>query len=141
VPVAMSREMFVQQGSHLHSLQLDPQQGNIIDAFMRNAQVFAHPQSLPHFSKTAQGNERTMRMCIEIPPKHAVASIIGFLKGKSAVAIARQFGGKLKNFTGEHCWARGYAVSTLGYELERVKRYIREQEAEDQAGRTYAQGG
>ena len=76
-----------------------------------------------------------VHMCIEIPPKHAVASIIGFLKGKSAVAIARQFGGKLKNFTGEHCWARGYAVSTVGYELEKVTRYIREQEAEDQAGR------
>ena len=61
-------------------------------------------------------------MCIEIPPKHAVA-------------IARQFGGKLQNFTGAHFWARGYAVSTVGYELEKVKRYIREQEAEDQAGR------
>ena len=55
-----------------------------------------------------------VHMCIEIPPKHAVASIIGFLKGKSAVAIARQFGGKWKNFTGEHFWARGYAVSTVG---------------------------
>jgi putative transposase len=76
-----------------------------------------------------------VHMCIEIPPKDAVASIIGFLKGKSAVAIARQFGGKLKNFTGEHFWVRGYAVSTVGYELEKVKRYIREQEAEDQAGR------
>lgn len=76
-----------------------------------------------------------VHICIEIPPKHAVASIIGFLKGKSAVAIARQFGGKWKNFTGEHFWARGYAVSTVGYELEAVKRYIREQEADDQAGR------
>ena len=76
-----------------------------------------------------------VHMCIEIPPKHAVASIIGFLKGKSAVAIARQFGGKWQNFTGAHFWARGYAVSTVGYELEKVKRYIREQEAEDQAGR------
>ena len=73
--------------------------------------------------------------CIEIPPKHAVASILGFLKGKSAVASARQFGGKLQNFTGEHFWARGYAVSTVGYELEKVTQYIREQEAEDQAGR------
>jgi REP-associated tyrosine transposase len=72
---------------------------------------------------------------IEIPPKPAVASILGFLKGKSAVAIARQFGGKLQNFTGAHCWARGYAVSTVGYELEQVRRYIREQEVEDQAGR------
>jgi putative transposase len=76
-----------------------------------------------------------VHLCIEIPPKHAVASIIGFLKGKSAVAIARQFGVKLQNFTGAHFWARGYAVSTVGYELEKVKRYIREQEAEDQAGR------
>ena len=76
-----------------------------------------------------------VHMCMEIPPKHAVASIIGFLKGKSAVAIARQFGGNQQNFTGAHFWARGYAVSTVGYELEEVKRYIREQEAEDQAGR------
>ena len=73
--------------------------------------------------------------CIEIPPQPAVASISGFLKGKSAVAMARQFGGKLQNFTGAHFWARGYAVSPVGYELEQVKRYIREQEAEDQAGR------
>ena len=73
--------------------------------------------------------------CIEIPPQPAVASISGFLKGKRAVAMARQFGGKLQNFTGAHFWARGYAVSTVGYELEQVKRYIREQEAEDQAGR------
>ena len=73
--------------------------------------------------------------CIEIPPKHAVASLIGFLKGKRAVAIARQFGGKLQNFTGAHFWARGSAVSTVGYELETVRQDIREQEAEDQRGR------
>jgi putative transposase len=76
-----------------------------------------------------------VQMCSEIPPKPAVASLIGFLQGKSAVAIARQLGGKMKNFTGEHFWARGSAVSTVGYELEAVKRYIREPEAEDQAGR------
>jgi putative transposase len=76
-----------------------------------------------------------VHMCIEIPPKHAVASIIGFLKGKSAVAIARQFGGQRQTFTGAHFWARGYAVSIVGYELEQVRGYIREQEVEDQAGR------
>ena len=76
-----------------------------------------------------------VHMGIEIPPKPAVASILGFLKGKSAVAIARQVGGKLQNFTGAHFWARGSAVSTVGYELEQVRRYIREQEVEDQAGR------
>ena len=72
-------------------------------------------------------------MCIAIPPKHPVASVIGFLKGKSAIALAR-LGGKERNFTGEHFWARGYAVSTVGFELEQVRTYIREQEAADGAG-------
>jgi putative transposase len=76
-----------------------------------------------------------VHMCIEIPPKFSVASIIGFLKGKSAIAIARQFGGKDRNFTGEHFWARGYAVSTVGFELEQVQAYIREQQANDNEGR------
>ncbi|OGE98064.1 MAG: transposase [Candidatus Doudnabacteria bacterium RIFCSPLOWO2_01_FULL_48_57] len=69
-----------------------------------------------------------VHMCLEIPPKHPVSSIIGFLKGKSAIAIARQFSGKERNFTGEHFWARGYAVSTVGFELAQIKKYIREQE-------------
>jgi len=76
-----------------------------------------------------------VHMCIEIPPKFPVDSVIGFLKGKSAIAIARQFGGKLRNFTGEHFWARGYAVSTVGFELEQVRAYIREQETNDGQGR------
>jgi putative transposase len=75
-----------------------------------------------------------VHMCIEIPPKYAVSSVIGFLKGKSAIAIARQFRGKQSNFTGEHFWARGYAVSTVGFELEAVKRYIREQDIADKGG-------
>lgn len=74
-------------------------------------------------------------MCIEIPPKHAVASVIGFLKGKSALAGARHGPAKERNFLGEHFWARGYAVSTVGFELESVKKSIREQEHADQAGR------
>jgi putative transposase len=78
-------------------------------------------------------------ICLEIPPPHAVASILGFLKGKRAVASARQFGGKGKNCTGEHFWARGSAVSTVGDELEAVKRYIRAQEVDEQAGRFYSQ--
>ena len=72
-----------------------------------------------------------VHMCIAIPPKYAVAQVIGFLKGKSAIAIARQFGGKERSFTGEHFWARGYAVSTVGFELEQVRTYIRDQEDED----------
>jgi putative transposase len=75
-----------------------------------------------------------VHMCIEIPPKYAVASIVGFIKGKSAIAIAR-LGGKERNLTGEHFWAKGYCVSTVGFELEQIKKYIREQEAEDEDGR------
>ena len=75
-----------------------------------------------------------VHMCITIPPKYAVAQVIGFLKGKSAIAIARQFAGKERNFTGEHFWARGYAVSTVGFELEQVRAYIRAQEDEDPDG-------
>ena len=72
-----------------------------------------------------------VHMCIEIPPKFSVASVIGFIKGKSAIAVARQLCGKERNYTGEHFWARGYAVSTVGFELEHVRRYIREQESAD----------
>ena len=75
-----------------------------------------------------------VHMCILIPPKFAVASVIGFLKGKSAIAIAR-LQGKERNYTGEHFWARGYAVSTVGFELEQVRAYIREQEQADEQGR------
>jgi len=57
-----------------------------------------------------------------------------FSKGKSAIAIARQFSGRMKNFTGEHFWARGYAVSTVGFELEEVKKYIQNQELTDRSG-------
>ena len=73
-----------------------------------------------------------VHMCIAILPKHAVSAIIGFMKGKSAIAIARQFSGKERNFTGSHFWARGYAVSTVGFELEQIKQYIKEQEENDQ---------
>jgi putative transposase len=65
-----------------------------------------------------------------IPPQHPVASVIGFLQGKSAMAIAR-LNSKELNFTGEHFWVWGYAVSTVGFELEQVRQYIREQEAAD----------
>src|ERR1700756_2605580 len=64
-----------------------------------------------------------VHMSIAIPPKHPVASVIGFLKGKSAIAVARLCG-KERNFTGEHLWARGYAVSTVGFEREQVRQCI-----------------
>ena len=78
-----------------------------------------------------------VHMCIAIPPKYAVASVIGFLKGKSAIAIAREVCGKEQDFTGEHLWAQGYAVSTLGFELEQVRQYIRDQEEADGAGEQF----
>jgi putative transposase len=62
-----------------------------------------------------------VQMCIEIPPKHAMPSVINFVKGKSALTIARQFGGKQRNFQGESFWARGYAVSTVGLSWKQVE--------------------
>src|SRR5262245_48297616 len=75
-----------------------------------------------------------VHMCIAIPPKHAVASVIGFIKGKSAIALAR-LRGQERNFAGEHFWARGYAVSTVGFNEEEVRRYIRNQNDSDESGR------
>ena len=69
-----------------------------------------------------------VHMLIKIPPKHAVSSIIGYIKGKSAIAVARPFSGRKRNFSGESFWARGYAVSTVGIEEAQVRKYIREQE-------------
>lgn len=76
-----------------------------------------------------------VHMCIAIPPKYSVSSIIGYLKGKSAIVIAREFRGKQRNYTGEHFWARGYSASTVGYEVEAIRKYIREQEDADEYGR------
>ena len=72
-----------------------------------------------------------VHMCIAIPPKYAVSEVIGYLKGKSAIAVARQFVEKQRNFSGENLWARGYAVSTVGFELDKVKDYIAHQEKLD----------
>ena len=72
-----------------------------------------------------------VHMVISIPPKHSVAQVIGYIKGKSAIHIARTYAGKKKNFTGEQFWARGYFVSTIGKDEQMIKEYIRYQEAED----------
>src|SRR5262249_13580592 len=76
-----------------------------------------------------------VHMCIEIPPKYGVAAVMGLRKGNSAIAIARQCSGRERNCTGEHCWARGDAVSPVGFALEPVRAYIREQEPADDQGR------
>ena len=70
-------------------------------------------------------------MLISIPPKYAVSQVVGFMKGKSAIHIAREFFGRRKNFTAEEFWATGYHVSTVGKNEEAIRKYIKEQERED----------
>ena len=72
-----------------------------------------------------------VHMMISIPPKYAVSHVIGYIKGKSAIQIARQFGDRKRNFVGQHFWARGYFVSTVGRDEEVIRQYIRNQERED----------
>ena len=73
-----------------------------------------------------------VHILISIPPKYSVAEVMGFMKGKSAIHIARTFVGKRRNFVGQHFWARGYMVSTVGKDERAVRKYIQEQEKEDQ---------
>jgi len=75
-----------------------------------------------------------VHMRIRMPPKYAVAEVIGSIKGKSAIAVARQFGGRQRNFNGEHFWARGYAVSTVGFEEVQIRASIKHQEQLDAEG-------
>ena len=72
-----------------------------------------------------------LHMLVSIPPKYAVSQVVGYLKGKSAIHIARSYGNRKQNFTGQHFWARGYYVSTYGLDEEVVRAYIRKQEEFD----------
>jgi putative transposase len=72
-----------------------------------------------------------VHMLISIPPKYSVAQVIGYIKGKSAIHVARTFFDHKRNFVGQHFWARGYFVSTVGRDEEVIRAYIRNQEAED----------
>ena len=72
-----------------------------------------------------------VHMMISIPPKYAVSQVIGFIKGKSAIHIARVYGGRKRNYVGQHFWARRYFASTVGRDEEVIREYIRHQEAED----------
>mgnify|MGYP000996689381 FL=1 len=73
-----------------------------------------------------------VHMLIAIPPKYAVSQVIGFIKGKSAIHLARVYGERKQNFVGQHFWARGYFVSTVGRDETAIREYIRYQEQEDQ---------
>ena len=72
-----------------------------------------------------------VHMMISIPPKYSVSQVIGYVKGKSAIYIAREYGGRRRNFVGQHFWARGYFVSTVGRDEAVIRDYIQRQEKED----------
>lgn len=72
-----------------------------------------------------------VHILIEIPPKYSVAQVIGYIKGKSAIYVARRFGERQKYFSGQHMWARGYFVTTVGLDEEVIREYIKNQEEDD----------
>jgi len=72
-----------------------------------------------------------VHMLIAITPKYAVAQVVGFIKGKSAIHLARVYGERKRNFVGQHFWARGYFVSTVGRDEAMIRAYIQKQERED----------
>jgi putative transposase len=72
-----------------------------------------------------------VHMMLSVPPKYAVSQVVGYVKGKSAIYIARTYGGRRRNFVGQHFWARGYFVSTVGRDEAVIREYIRNQEKED----------
>jgi putative transposase len=72
-----------------------------------------------------------VHMLISIPPKYAVSQVIGYIKGKSAIHLARVYGERKQNFVGQHFWARGYYVTTVGRDEATIREYIRTQEEAD----------
>jgi putative transposase len=72
-----------------------------------------------------------VHMLISIPPKLAVSSVVGYLKGKSAIHVARHCLKRERNYAGHHLWARGFFVDTVGRDTEKIRRYIQKQDAED----------
>ena len=85
-------------------------------------------------SKVIEGHLKSehVHMLISIPPKYSISQVMGFIKGKSAIYIARRYVGQRKNFTGQHFWVRGYDVSTVGIDEEVIREYIQSQDKEDQ---------
>jgi putative transposase len=79
-----------------------------------------------------------VHMLLSVPPKYAVSQVAGYIKGKSAIHIARTFAGRKRNYVGQHFWARGYYVSTVGRDEATIREYIRNQEKEDTMNDTIA---
>jgi putative transposase len=109
------------------------------------SQETLYVQLQPHFgevfrSLAAQKDSRIeeghlmpdhVHMMISIPPKYAVSQVVGFIKGKSAIHLARVYGERKRNCVGQHFWAKGYYVSTVGRDEQVIREYIRNQEQED----------
>ncbi|WP_157669437.1 IS200/IS605 family transposase [Chitinibacter sp. GC72] len=106
----------------------------LFGALRRNLGVIFHELAQQKGCQIVEGHIMPdhVHMCISVPPKYALSNVVGFIKGKSAITIAQQFGGRTKNFTGEVFWARGYFVSTVGLDEAMVRAYIRNQEKEDE---------
>ena len=85
-------------------------------------------------SRVEEGHLRPdhVHMLLSVPPKYAVSQVVGFIKGKSAIHLARVYGERKRNFVGQHFWARGYFVSTVGVDESVIRAYIQDQEKEDQ---------
>ncbi|MEH8164668.1 IS200/IS605 family transposase [Aeromonas allosaccharophila] len=99
----------------------------IFGAIRRHLGEILHELARQKDSQIVEGHLMSdhVHICISIPPKYSVSNVVGYIKGKSAISIARHFMGKSRNFTGESFWARGYFVSTVGLEEEMVRAYIR----------------
>ena len=99
----------------------------------KNLGVVFRELALQRESRVVEGHIMLdhVHMLLSIPPKYSVAQVVGYIKGKSAIHIARTYGGKVRNFVGEHFWARGYMVSTVGRDEAAIRQYIRMQEQTD----------
>ena len=95
-----------------------------------------HELAVQRKSRILEGHmiQDHVHMLIEVPPKHAVSEVVGYLKGKSAIAVAGQIGGRKRHFNGETLGARGYAVSTVGFEESQIKQSIQNQQQLDGDG-------
>jgi putative transposase len=93
-----------------------------------------HKLALQRESKVEEGHLMPdhVHMLLSIPPKYAVSQIVGYIKGKSAIHLARVYAERKRNFVGQHFWARGNFVNTVGRDEDAIRAYIRNQEKEDQ---------
>jgi putative transposase len=105
----------------------------LYEKLRRNLGEVFHQLAKQKESRIEEGHLRSdhVHMMIAIPPKYAVSQVIGYIKGKSAIHVARVYGERKRNFVGEHFWARGYFVSTVGRDEGVIRAYIRNQEEDD----------